>query len=91
MKTTGTLLIFLTMFSLNTFAQNLPHKQLRIGGNRVDGVAFSPDGQTLASESGRSIYLWDVSTGKLKDSLERWRYNVDSVAFSPDGQTLASG
>ena len=54
----------------------------------VDIVAFSPDGQTLAT-NGDGIHLWDVSTGKLKHFP-----TVDtalSVAFSPDWQMLASG
>ncbi|MBD2043505.1 serine/threonine-protein kinase [Microcoleus sp. FACHB-672] len=53
-------------------------------------VAFSPDGQTLAS--GRdNIKLWNIPTGQLKTTLTGHADWVDSVAFSPDGQTLASG
>ena len=57
----------------------------------VGSVAFSPDGQTLASVSGdRTIKLWRVSDGTLLRTL--WHTGgVTSVAFSPDGQTLASG
>ncbi len=58
----------------------------------VNSVAFSPDGQTLASGSkDRSIRLWDISTGKLLHTLTLdIRAAVESVAFSPDGKKLAS-
>ncbi|WP_217360042.1 hypothetical protein [Anabaena sp. UHCC 0253] len=60
--------------------------------DRVKSVAFSPDGQTLASGSGdNTIKLWNVNTGKLLQTLPGHSSAVSSLAFSPDGQTLASG
>ncbi len=59
----------------------------------VNSVAFSPDGQTLASGYKReNIRLWDVSTGKLKQVFKGHSYPlwVQSVAFFPNGKTLAS-
>ncbi|MBE9235138.1 hypothetical protein IQ227_03550, partial [Anabaena aphanizomenioides LEGE 00250] len=60
--------------------------------NRIRSVAYSPDGQTLASgSSDKTIKLWDVKTGNLLQTLSGHSHWVNSVAYSPDGQTLASG
>ena len=89
MKTTLTLLILLTVFSINTSAQDFPpHTVLeqRIEATLFD-ILFSPDGKTIAgvSEIEREIYLWDVSTGTRKAVIE----GVNG-SFSPDGKTLAT-
>src|SRR5205823_14657647 len=58
--------------------------------NRVMGVAFSPDGKTLASASNNEIKVWDVAAGRAIDTLTQ-SGEVASVAFSPDGKFLALG
>ncbi len=60
--------------------------------NWVLSVAYSPDGQTLASGcEDKTIKLWNVNTGKLLQTLTGHSHRVHSAAYSPDGQTLASG
>ncbi|MBD1831637.1 serine/threonine protein kinase [Cyanobacteria bacterium FACHB-472] len=59
--------------------------------NYVNSVAFSPDGQTLASGSrDNTIKLWNPQTGELKSTISNLNGDVNSVAFSPDGKTLVS-
>jgi hypothetical protein len=64
---------------------------LRGHADRVTSVAFSPDGQRLASgSSDKTVKIWDCATGKELLALKGHARGVLSVAFSPDGQRLAS-
>jgi WD40 repeat protein len=79
--------------SLMATAQEQKQERLTLRGHKahINGVAFSPDGKTLAS-AGRdaNIQIWDVATGKNIATLEGHTKAVWRVAFSPDGKTLAS-
>ncbi len=65
--------------------------------DRVNALAFSPDGKLLATGSGdpsRSgeIKLWDLSTGRLvREFVKPHKDAVLALDFSHDGRQLASG
>jgi DNA-binding beta-propeller fold protein YncE len=57
----------------------------------VSSVAFSPNGQLIASGSDdRTVRLWDVHGNLIGRPFIGHKSEVNSVAFSPDGQTIAS-
>ena len=61
--------------------------------DRIERLAFSPDGRLLASAGrDRTVIIWDVVSGGMKDTrLAAHTDRIFSVAFSPDGNRLASG
>jgi len=59
--------------------------------DRVDPLAWSPDGKLLGSGSkDQTVRLWDLTTGALLHTLEGHTGWVFVVAWSPNGKLLAS-
>jgi WD40 repeat protein len=57
----------------------------------IRGVAFSPDGQRLATASeDRTVRIWDAHDLREIQSFKGHADRVHSVAFNPDGKRVAS-
>ena len=70
-------------------------KTLRGHKDKVNSVAFSPDGELLVSASkDRTLKMWDVSQWQNVETREpitvRMPFPVQMVVFHPDGQLLAT-
>jgi len=64
---------------------------LRGHSDAVKTVAFSPDGQLLASGSlDRTIYLWEVASGETQRIIETGQ-GIEAIAFNPVYDMLAVG
>jgi WD40 repeat protein len=72
--------------------QDLPALVPPGGKSRLHGLAFAPDGRTLAAADYEGhVLLWDTASARLRATLHQedgWR--IASLAFSPDGRLLAA-
>jgi WD40 repeat protein len=57
----------------------------------VTTMAFSPDGQRLATGSwDQTVKLWEVSTGEQVSTVAKKNKEIQALAFSRDGRWLAT-
>jgi WD40 repeat protein len=78
--------------------QRWGEKPLAVPEGGISGLAFSPDGKTIAAgyhkyPDSNGLMLWDVATReRIGDAPLPLREGIaQSVAFSPDGKILAAG
>ncbi|BAY33549.1 protein kinase [Nostoc carneum NIES-2107] len=64
---------------------------LQTNDNGILSVAISPNGRLLASNSDRTIQVWNLATGKQVSKLKGHSQRVNVVAISPNGKILVSG
>ncbi len=77
----------------DTVAHQVLHRLTHpsVNSDTVSTMAFSPDGQMLASGNNDAMTFWKVATGRpASQRLTGHQTTIKSVAFSPDGHTLAS-
>lgn len=68
----------------------LPARLVKEGGSAA--LAFSPDGQLLATASSdKIIRLWQTQGWDYLRALSGHTDDINALAFSPDGRRLASG
>ncbi|MHB9008077.1 MAG: WD40 repeat domain-containing serine/threonine protein kinase [Limisphaerales bacterium] len=74
---------------------NLAGKQLQFRTSdvaRVQTLAFSPDGKSLAvGMAGEAVLVLDTATGNRLRTLSEHNGRIHALAFSPDSRRLATG
>ncbi len=90
-NTSGTVYLWdvATKQELSLSGMNYNSKELAYNTHAI----ISPDSQTLASwqtHEDLNIRLWDIASGKHKQTLRGHKTRVKTVVFSPDSRTMVS-
>ena len=78
---------------MNTIAATMAGLTSQAAPTRLEPIhqlSFSPDGKTLLGVGDRSIYLWDVLSGKLMQRLQGHEASIEQAHFSADSQRVVS-
>ena len=57
--------------------------------DQVSALAFSADGQLLASGADQTVIVWDTQIGRQKCALKQFHATINRCCFNPDGTRLA--
>ncbi len=57
----------------------------------VESIAFSLDGNIIASGNDNQVLLWDINTNQQRSVFNTDGLNVKSIVFNPDGNTFVTG
>jgi WD40 repeat protein len=97
MKTPPSIIVLISVLAAAAHAQTGPtfiwSAQQPSALTHRAAVAYSPDGQLVATGRGdsNSVQIWSASSGKLVRVLTGQNNNANVLKFSPDSQYLATG
>jgi WD40 repeat protein len=84
------ILVLVNTLFVNSQSLDLPAHILKKHNGPVKAIAYSADGQILASGGeDKMIYFWDVKTGELKGSIENY-FAIRALQFTPGNLILAA-
>lgn len=80
----------LVMDASNLDMSGSPAIVARLAQSGVRTLAFSPDGQFLASAGGPYAKIWNLSTSSLLKELPEAQHPIEALAFDREGKRLAT-